>query len=156
MSSSYKTAVSVFAGATARRGKIYDVLIGTDGTPADNAVDWDISRMTADGTGSAATPQALDPADPAMAGTSKVNYTAEPTVTAASSLFPVGVNQRAPYAGWRRPARSWSIRRSPTTASCCAPSRAAIPRPSPAPCWWKSSDACHCEPRSGEAIQGNT
>jgi hypothetical protein len=97
MSSSYKTAVSVFAGATARRGKIYDVLIGTDGTPADNAVDWDISRMTADGTGSAATPQALDPADTAMAGTSKVNYTAEPTVTAASSLFQVGVNQRASY-----------------------------------------------------------
>jgi hypothetical protein len=97
MSSAYKTALSVFAGATARRGKLYDVLIGTDGTPADNAVDWDISRMTADGTGTSATPTALDPADAAMLATSKVNYTAEPTVTAASSLFQVGVNQRASY-----------------------------------------------------------
>src|ERR1051326_6671212 len=61
MTSSYKTAVSVFAGSTARRGKIYDVLIGTDGTPADNAVDWDISRMTVDGTGSAPTPQRPGP-----------------------------------------------------------------------------------------------
>src|ERR1043166_5356160 len=83
MSSSYKTAVSVFAGATARRGKIYDVLIGTDGTPADNAVDWDISRMTADGTGSAATPQALDPADTALVGTFKGNYTAARTAPPA-------------------------------------------------------------------------
>jgi hypothetical protein len=98
MGASYKSALSVFATTGAlRRGKVYDVLIGTDGTPADNAIDWDISRMTVDGTGTAATPNALDPADAAMLATAKVNYTAEPTVTAASSVWQVGVNQRASY-----------------------------------------------------------
>jgi hypothetical protein len=98
VSGSYKTVLSVFAGSgTTRRGKVYDVLIGTNGTPADNYLQWDISRMTADGTGTAVTPQALDPADASANGSAKNNYSAEPTVTANSSLFNVGVNQRASY-----------------------------------------------------------
>src|SRR5262249_41644146 len=74
----YKTLVSMFATTgSLRRGKLYDILIGTNGTPADNYVEWDVSRMTADGTGTAITPAALDPADAAALGTSKANYTAE-------------------------------------------------------------------------------
>lgn len=92
-----KTLVAAFCSATVKRGKVYDVLVGTNGTPADNAVVWDISRMTVDGTGTAITPTILDPADAAASATSKANYTAEPTVTANSSLFYVGVNQRASY-----------------------------------------------------------
>jgi hypothetical protein len=99
VSTSYKTLVSMFATTgTLRRGKMYDILIGTNGTPADNFLEWDVSRMTADGTGSAITPNALDPADGAAAGTAKANYTVEPaTITANSSVFYVGVNQRASY-----------------------------------------------------------
>jgi hypothetical protein len=98
VAASYKTLVSMFATTGAlRRGKIYDILIGTNGTPADNYLEWDVSRMTADGTGTAITPNALDPADAAALGTSKANYTVEPTVTASSSAFYVGVNQRASY-----------------------------------------------------------
>src|SRR5215471_20853075 len=82
IAATYKTLISVFAGSTARRGKIYDVLIGTNGTPADNYLEWDVSRMTlGDGTGSSVTPNALDPADAGALGTSKANYTVEPTVT---------------------------------------------------------------------------
>jgi hypothetical protein len=98
VSGSYKTVLDVFATTAAlRRGKVFDVLIGTNGTPADNYLQWDISRMTADGTGTAVTPNALDPADAAASATAKNNYTAEPTVTANSSLLNVGVNQRASY-----------------------------------------------------------
>jgi hypothetical protein len=98
VSGSYKTVLDVFATTGAlRRGKVYDVLIGTNGTPADNYLQWDISRMTADGTGTAVTPQPLDPADVAALATAKNNYSAEPTITAGSSLFNVGVNQRASY-----------------------------------------------------------
>jgi hypothetical protein len=98
VSGSYKTVLDVFATTgSLRRGKVYDVLIGTNGTPADNYLQWDISRMTADGTGTAVTPQALDPADVAALATAKNNYSAEPTITAGSSLFNVGVNQRASY-----------------------------------------------------------
>ena len=98
VSGSYKTVLDLFATTGAlRRGKVYDVLIGTNGTPADNYLQWDISRMTADGTGTAVTPVALDPADVAALATAKNNYSAEPTITAGSSLFNVGVNQRASY-----------------------------------------------------------
>jgi hypothetical protein len=98
LSSSYKTIVALWAvTATLRRNKVYDVLVGTDGTPADNAVIWDISRQTADGTATSITLTALDPADGAFGGAAKANYTAEGTITAASSVWNVGVNQRASY-----------------------------------------------------------
>lgn len=97
MSSSYKTLQSAFCSGTPRRGKLYDLAIGTNGTPADNFLEFDISRMTVDGTGTATTPTALDPADAAALASAKANYTVEPTVTAASSLFYVGINQRASY-----------------------------------------------------------
>jgi len=98
VSGSYKTVLDVFATSGAlRRGKVFDVLIGTNGTPADNYLQWDISRMTADGTGTAVTPNPLDPADVAALAAAKNNYSAEPTITANSSLFNVGVNQRASY-----------------------------------------------------------
>src|ERR1700730_4036384 len=99
VATSYRTLVSMFATTgTLRRGKMYDILIGTNGTPADNYVEWDVSRMTADGTGTAITPNALDPADAPALGTAKANYTVEPaTITTNSSVFYVGLNQRASY-----------------------------------------------------------
>lgn len=99
LSSSYKSLLGINAssGTALRRIKLYDVLVGTDGTPADNALDWDISRMTAAGTGTSTTPTLLDPADAAALTVGTANYTAEPTVTASSSLWFVGVNQRASY-----------------------------------------------------------
>lgn len=94
----YKTLVALTAAtASLRRFKIYDVLIGTDGTPADNVIDWDISRQTAAGTSTASTPLPLDPADTAAGTIGSVNFTAEGTITASSSVFFVGVNQRASY-----------------------------------------------------------
>jgi hypothetical protein len=70
--------LSVFATTDPlKRGKVYDVLIGTNGT------------------GTAVTPNALDPA--AALATAKSNYSVEPTATGNSSLFNVGVNQRASY-----------------------------------------------------------
>jgi hypothetical protein len=97
IAAAYKTLTAVYNSATVRRIKVYDILVGTNGTPADNYIEWDVSRMTVAGTGSAATSLALDPADAAAASLSQVNCTAEPTVTAGSDVFYVGVNQRASY-----------------------------------------------------------
>lgn len=98
VSSSYKSLVGIAATSGAlRRGKVFDILIGTTGTPADNPMQWDMSRMTVAGTGTALTPVSLDPADVAALSTGTSNYTVEPTVTANSSVFNVGVNQRASY-----------------------------------------------------------
>lgn len=99
LSSSYKSIVIVTSSSTtqARRGQIYDVMIGTDGTPADNAVVFDISRQTAAGTATSVTPTLLNPADAAMLGAASANATVEGTITANSSVFFLGLNQRASY-----------------------------------------------------------
>ena len=100
VAAAYKTLLSVNAstGATPRRGKIYDLLVGTDGTPADNFMTWDVSRITSTVAGAVSfTPNALDPADAAADSQAFTNHTAEATITSSSSLFVVGVNQRASY-----------------------------------------------------------
>ncbi len=85
------------ANSAPRRIKIYDILIGTNGTPADNFIEWDVSRITAASTATSATPQPLDPADATSLTTTTVNSSTFGTVTANSNVFYVGINQRASY-----------------------------------------------------------
>ena len=89
---------SVTADATRpRRGKLYDVIFGSEATPADNAFRYIVQRITAAGTSTAVTPQALDPADAATEMDSGENHTIEPTYTANAILLAVGLNQRATF-----------------------------------------------------------
>ena len=98
ITSTYKTLVAAYSSATPRRIKVYDVEMGTNGTPADNYMEWDISRQTGVGTATTIIPNPLDPADAAALSIGTANYTGEGTITAASSLFYLGINQRA---SWR-------------------------------------------------------
>lgn len=97
IASTYKSLMTLSAASAValRRIKVDDVFMGVEGTPSDQAMVWDISRITAAGTGTAATPNPNDMADPAALTVCNVNLTAEPTVTAASNLLPAAVNQRA-------------------------------------------------------------
>lgn len=82
--------------STPVRSKVYDLLIGTNGTPADNFIEWDVSRVTTSSTATIITPQPLDMADAA----SRLIVTANSSTAATISiqdLFYVGVNQRASY-----------------------------------------------------------
>lgn len=104
VASAYHTLVNVYASSTTslRRGKVYDLLVGTNGTPADNAMEWDVSRFSATAvlTATAVTPNPLDPADGAFLGVSTANATTENTYVnngTGASVFYVGVNQRASY-----------------------------------------------------------
>jgi len=81
----------------ARRGKIYDIMFGSEATPNDAAILWTFQRYTAAGTSTAVTPQALDPADAAFLGQAGENHTIEPTYTARAILLNVPLNQRATY-----------------------------------------------------------
>ncbi len=87
------------AAATPRRGKVYDILIGTNGTPADNFIEWTLDRVTtsssAAGTIYAAVP--TDSADAAATAVCTVNSSVAGTITAVAQVFYVGVNQRASY-----------------------------------------------------------
>lgn len=88
------------SSTTPPRGKIYDLLIGTNGTPADNFVEWDISRCTTVSTAAAAgtlvAAPPLDAADAVAQSVATVNSTGAATIS-VPNIFYVGVNQRASY-----------------------------------------------------------
>lgn len=96
------TAATTILGLTAdatrpRRMKIYDVVVGSDATPADNAAEYVLQRITAAGTATAVTPQALDPGDPASEQDAGEAHSAEPTYTANAIMLQWAQNQRATF-----------------------------------------------------------
>jgi hypothetical protein len=97
LTTTFKTLLAVMAssGTSLQRGKIVEFTFGTDGTPADQAMTFDVSRISADGTATTITPNKLDPADGAFLGAATANHTAEPTVTANSRVGGWAANQRA-------------------------------------------------------------
>lgn len=84
-------------GASQRRIKVYDLMFGSEATPADNAFLWQAQRCTTAGTSTAVTPQPLDPADAAAVSTSGENHTVDPTLTAGAILLSIPLNQRASF-----------------------------------------------------------
>lgn len=102
LSSSYKTinVVTAATGATTlRRGWIYEFEVGADNVPnaTDCPISWDISVQTAAGTATSVTPNPIDVGggDAAALLVYATNATIEGTVTANSSVFYMGLNQRA-------------------------------------------------------------
>lgn len=89
---------NVTADATRpRRGKIYDILVGSDASPADNAFLWRFQRCTTAGTSTSVTPRPIDPGDAATEMDAGQNHSGEPTYTANSSLLLLPLNQRATF-----------------------------------------------------------
>jgi len=90
-----------------QRGKMYDILVGTNGTPADNYMEWDVARITLGTTpsgivntlvSSLSSNFCLDPGDnTGFTWAATINSTAEVGITAVTELWYVGVNQRASY-----------------------------------------------------------
>lgn len=94
---SVQTVVYIGAAASSpRRAKVHDLTMGCGASPADNAFIWMIQRCTTAGTGSALTPNSLDPAD-TLASTIVVKDTTtiDPTLTASAFLYAEALNQRA-------------------------------------------------------------
>lgn len=91
---------SITAEATpgpARRSLVYDMMFGSEATPADAAILWTVRRCTAAGTSTAVTPQQLNPADPVATAECGENHTIEPTYTANAIMLNVPLNQRATF-----------------------------------------------------------
>lgn len=89
-----KTVHTVIGSATARP-RIYDIVLSSSSAPNDYDAHFYLQRGSADGTGTAFTPIALDSNERAPIATSKYNYSAEPTLTANSLLLNVAHNLRA-------------------------------------------------------------
>jgi hypothetical protein len=91
------TILEVIAGTTTR-GRIYDIMVGSDATPADVATEFNVIRGTVSGTGTGTvTPHAFDPADPAALLTAKQGTFTGQTKTATSEILMIGLNQRATF-----------------------------------------------------------
>lgn len=96
MATSYKTLLALTCQTTPLgRFKIYEWKVGTNGAPADNWMEYDISRQTAAGTATSVTANPLDPADASASTVCVANASVEGTITAASSVDYWPVNQRA-------------------------------------------------------------
>ena len=92
-----KTIINVFdpAAAPVQRLAIYDIIVGSVATPADQACKMYVARTTGVGTeGAGFTPVNIDPGGPAGACDSGNAHTIEPTVTANKQLLAFSVNQR--------------------------------------------------------------
>lgn len=83
--------------ATTTRGWIYDILIGSDATPADVATEFNVIRGTVSGTGTAVTPRALDPGNPAALLAGEGGTFTGQTKTANSAMLNIALNQRATF-----------------------------------------------------------
>lgn len=90
-----KTSLEMLGG-TGGRFKLFDLLWGASGTPADNSLVHSVIRITAGGTGSSVTPEPLDPADVVSLVVCDEDTTIEPTPTGIP-LLEVPVNLRATY-----------------------------------------------------------
>lgn len=89
-----------------KRGKIYDIMIGTAGTPVDNVLEYDVARINLGTTAAAVTLGisslssnfALDPGDNNNAlNWIAINSTSEGGITALTEAWYMGMNQRASY-----------------------------------------------------------
>lgn len=106
---------SIAADATRpRRGKIYDIEVGSEAAAADNPFLYVFQRFTAAGTSTAFTPVAVDPADASTESDVGVNHTVEPTYTANAIVKRLALNQRATYRWQQDPAYGLTY---PATAS---------------------------------------
>lgn len=94
VTAAYTTAGRV-TGTAAVRALIADILLSHGGAAADNVITWTAMRHTIAPTDTAVVPAALDPGNPAAVVIAGENASAEGTVTAASELFEIDLNQRA-------------------------------------------------------------
>jgi hypothetical protein len=96
-----KTILNVYnqAATPTHRLSIFDIVVGSVATPADQAAKFYVARTTALGTPSGTyTPNNLDPAGPAGEGMSGQGvYSVEPTYTANKELLVFSLNQRATF-----------------------------------------------------------
>ena len=91
---------------TYRRGKLYDLMIGTAGTPADNYYEFDVGTITLGTTpagitgtliSSLSSSFTLDPADINITAAIEINSTGEVGIGTVVEKWYLGINQRASY-----------------------------------------------------------
>ena len=98
MAATYKGSAILWASASPRRCKVYEIIAGAVQNPVttDTQIQLDVSRMTTTTglAGTAFTPNPTDFADGACQEVVAINITTEAGLTANSSVLNFGLNQR--------------------------------------------------------------
>jgi hypothetical protein len=97
LTTSAVTALGLAAQSTAHRNSVYEMWFGNIGAPADLVTVHTVQRITADGSGTAVTPTAIDPADRASQCTCLEDHSSEPTYTSNTQLLEIPLNHRATF-----------------------------------------------------------
>jgi hypothetical protein len=82
------------------RPHVYDIILGSNDTPADQAAEFTVQRNTTNGTGgTSVTPEPLDPLSVAASSVSTAGAysTTNPTITANTEMLQISLNQRATF-----------------------------------------------------------
>jgi hypothetical protein len=84
--------------ATTRRSMMSDIIFGAaEATPGDFGFVWEVQACTTQGTNTAITLTAANPADGTPTITAGQNHTVTPTLTANQVRLSIGLNQRSTY-----------------------------------------------------------
>jgi len=100
--------IMVLASAAAARGRIHQLIIGSDATPADVATEFAVLRHTAAAVGGTAlTEKPTDPTMPAASCVATGGTMTEPTYEAVATegLLQIALNQRATFTWIANPGR---------------------------------------------------
>jgi hypothetical protein len=97
-----------------RRLKLYEILFGSEATPANVAFLFQAGRITAAGTSTSVTPNPNDPADAATEFDAGENHTVEATYTANQNVISVPINGQSTFRWVAVPGRELV---SPATAA---------------------------------------
>lgn len=135
------TATSATNGwAGNRRYKITDIIIGTNGTPADNAIEWDLAFVTLGTTPTGITGTLississgfnLDLADVTFQGAVQINSTGEVGITNAVERWYLGANQRASFRDVVNPGMDFIVPALSSGSSASGPNAIALRARSP-------------------------
>ena len=84
-------------GTTARRFKLYDIIVGSEATPQDSIFLWRVFAITAAGTSTNVVPKPLDGSDTVVALTdSGENHSVDATPS-GGAILSIPLNQRATF-----------------------------------------------------------
>ena len=91
------------------RGKVFDLVIGAEGTPADVVLNWVARRASGGGTSTGVTPAPLDFDAPASNLEAGEDYSPEPVYPAGQELLDMPLNKRASFRWVASPGAEWMI-----------------------------------------------
>jgi hypothetical protein len=111
LTTTVKTALGVQQPASTLKGRIelYQLILSSAATPADNSIEWIVQKTSTAGTSTAVTPTDVDDASNTAVGAAGQTFTAEPTAVSNTILLDIGLNQRSPYTVVLGPGFEWPI-----------------------------------------------